>query len=180
MPFGSVVAVIPMAALVSVMIIVSYSTSDWHSLKSLAHMSTSETIVMLATVIATAISHNLAIGVITGIVAAAVLFARRVAHLVTMTREVAEDGDHVTHEVHGELSFASSNDLVYQFHSTDDPSWVVIDMTGAHLWDASTVATLDAIIYKYEGRGETVDVVGLNKYSAHLRARLDGHLTSGH
>ncbi len=177
---GDVVAVIPMAALVAVMIIVAYSTFDWHSLKSLPHMPKSETIVMVTTVAATVITHNLAIGVVTGVVTATVLFARRVAHLVTMTREVADDGEHVTYEVHGELFFASSNDLVYQFQYADDPHWVVIDLSGAHLWDASTVAALDAIIYKYEQRGQSVDVLGLNKYSRDLRARLDGRIPLGH
>ena len=108
------------------------------------------------------------------------LFARRVADLVTMTREVAEDGEHVLYEVHGELFFASSNDLVYQFEYAEDPHWVVIDLTGAHLWDASTVAALDAVVFKYERRGKTVDVLGVNEYSAALRARLDGRLPAGH
>lgn len=176
--FGDIVAVIPMAALVAVMVIVAYSTFDWHSLKSLRHMPKSETIVMLTTVIATVISHNLAIGVITGVLTATVLFARRVAHLVTMTRKVSEDGVSVIYEVHGELFFASSNDLVYQFDYSDDPDWIVIDLTGAHLWDASTVASLDAIIAKYERRGKTVEIIGLNEHSTAFRARLDGRLAS--
>lgn len=177
---GDIVAVIPMAALVAVMIIVSYSTFDWHSLKNIAHMPKSETIVMIATVAATVFTHNLAIGVVTGVVTATVLFARRVAHLVTLTREVAADGEHVLYEVHGELFFASSNDLVSQFEYTDDPNWVVIDLSGAHVWDASTVAALDAIVFKYERRGKTVDIVGVNEYSAAMRARLDGRLPVGH
>lgn len=176
--FGDIVAVIPMAALVAVMVIVAYSTFDWHSLKSLRHMPKSETIVMLTTVIATVISHNLAIGVITGVLTATVLFARRVAHLVTMTRKVSEDGVSVIYEVHGELFFASSNDLVYQFDYADDPDLIVIDLTGAHLWDASTVASLDAIIAKYERRGKTVEIIGLNEHSTAFRARLDGRLAS--
>lgn len=162
------------------MIIVSYSTFDWHSLKSLPHMPKSETTVMLATVLATVFTHNLAIGVITGVVTASVLFARRVAHLVTMTRSLSEDGQSVTYDVHGQLFFASSNDLVYQFLYADDPQQVVIDLTGAHLWDASTVAALDAIVFKYERRGKTVDILGVNEYGAALRERLDGHLPAGH
>jgi sulfate permease, SulP family len=177
---GDIVAVIPMAALVAVMIIVSYSTFDWHSLKSLPHMPKSETIVMVVTVVATVVTHNLAIGVIVGVVTATVLFARRVAHLVTMSRQVSEDGSHVLYQVHGELFFASSNDLVYQFHYSEDPPWIVIDLSHAHLWDASTIATLDAIVFKYENRGKSVDVVGLNDYSVALRARLDGRLQAGH
>ena len=177
---GDIVAAIPMAALVAVMIIVSYSTFDWHSLKVIAHMPKSETIVMLATVIATVFTHNLAIGVIGGVLTATVLFARRVAHLVTMTRVVAPDGDHVTYEVHGELFFASSNDLVSQFQYSEDPAWVVIDLSGAHVWDASTVAALDAVVFKYERRGTTVDVLGLNDYSAAMLKRLDGKIPSMH
>ena len=177
---GDIVAVIPMGALVAVMIIVANSTFDWHSLKSLPSMPKSETTVMVATVVSTIVTHNLAIGVITGVVTATVLFARRVAHLVTMTREVSEDGTHVAYEVHGELFFASSNDLVYQFDYAHDPDWVVIDLTGAHLWDASTVAALDAVVFKYEKRGKTVDILGVNEYSAALQARLQGHLPDGH
>lgn len=177
---GDIVAVIPMGALVAVMIIVAYSTFDWHSLKSLPSMPKSETTVMVATVVSTIVTHNLAIGVITGVVTATVLFARRVAHLVTMTREVSQDGTHVAYEVHGELFFASSNDLVYQFDYAHDPDWVVIDLTGAHLWDASTVAALDAVVFKYEKRGKTVDILGVNEYSAALQARLQGHLPDGH
>ncbi len=177
---GDTVAVIPKAALVAVMIIVAYSTFDWHSLRYLPHMPKSETIVMLATVLATVFTHNLAIGVFTGVVTATVLFARRVAHLVTITREVAQDGKHVLYEVHGELFFASSNDLVYQFAYAEDPHWVVIDLTEAHIWDASTVAALDAIVLKYERRGKTVDVLGVNEHSKALRARLDGRLPSGY
>ncbi|MDI1289559.1 MAG: SulP family inorganic anion transporter [bacterium] len=177
---GDIVAVIPMAALVAVMIIVAYSTFDWHSLRSLPHMPKSETTVMIATVLATIFTHNLAIGVITGVLTASVLFARRVAHVVTMSRVVSEDGIQVAYEVHGELFFASSNDLVYQFDYPNDPDWIVIDLTSAHIWDASTVAALDAIVFKYERLGKAVDVLGVNEYSAAMRTRLDGRLSSGH
>jgi SulP family sulfate permease len=135
---------------------------------------------MIATVLATIFTHNLAIGVITGVVTATVLFARRVAHLVTVTRIMAPDDLFVTYEVHGELFFASSNDLVYQFQYGEDPDVVVIDLTGAHIWDASTVAALDSIVFKYERRGKSVDVIGVNEYSRAMRARLDGRLPSGH
>lgn len=177
---GDVVAVIPMAALVAVMIMVSYSTFDWHSLKSLPHMPKSETIVMAMTVIATIVTHNLAIGVITGVVTATVLFARRVAHLVTVTRTVADNGLSVTYHVHGELFFASSNDLFYQFEYGDDPGAVIIDLSEAHIWDASTVAALDSIVFKYERHGIEAEVVGLNQYSQEMRKRLDGRLPAAH
>lgn len=89
---GDLVAIIPMAALVAVMILVSVATFDWHSIRpsTLRRMPKSETAVMLITVIATVWTHNLAIGVILGVLAAMVMFARRVAHFVTVTRTVVD------------------------------------------------------------------------------------------
>ncbi|MFW2337682.1 MAG: SulP family inorganic anion transporter, partial [Candidatus Nanopelagicales bacterium] len=113
---GDVVAEIPMAALVAVMIVVAYATFDWHSMRTILAMPKSETTVMLSTVLATLITHNLAIGVGAGVVTATVLFARRVAHLVSMDRILEIDpetnAEAVRYQVHGEMFFASSNDLV--------------------------------------------------------------------
>src|SRR6478609_2057039 len=93
-----------------------------------------ETLVMLVTVVATVWTHNLAVGVILGVLAAMVLFARRVAHFTTVTREV--DGDTARYRVDGELFFASSNDLTTQFEYAADPPHVVIDLSRTHVWDA--------------------------------------------
>lgn len=180
---GDIVAVIPMAALVAVMIMVSVGTFDWHSInpRTLRAMPKSETAVMLITVIVTVATHNLAYGVLAGVLVAMVLFARRVAHMTTVTRLDAsdEDGERV-YAVSGELFFASSNDLVYQFDYSGDPQRIVIDMSGAHIWDASTVASLDAVKTKYESRGKTVEIIGLNDDSAARHGRLSGNLGAGH
>ena len=181
--FGDVVAIIPMAALVAVMIMVSVGTFDWHSIQpgTLRRMPKSETIVMVATVAVTVATHNLAIGVVVGVLVAMTLFARRVAHLTETRREVVEDRDGVAtavYHVTGQLFFASSNDLYTQFEYADDPDRVVIDLTDSHIWDASTVASLDAITTKYERKGKTVDIVGLNDSSAERHDRLTGSLPS--
>ena len=176
---GPVVAIIPMAALVAVMIFVSIATFDWHSLRTLHSMPRSETAVMLATVAVTLITHNLAIGVGVGVLVACVLFARRVAHLVDVTAHTDDAGTRV-YTVTGALFFASSNDLYTQFDYAGDPSSVVIDLTEAHVWDASTVAALDAITHKYELRGTTVEVIGLAGHSATRYQRHSGQLTGGH
>ncbi|MFI9457081.1 STAS domain-containing protein, partial [Amycolatopsis sp. NPDC052450] len=106
--------------------------------------------------------------------------ARRVAHLVDVTAVVDPDGTQVVYAVTGELFFASSNDLVYRFDYVNDPENVVIDLTDAHIWDASTVAALDAITTKYASRGKTVEIVGLNEHSAHMHGKLSGELVGGH
>ena len=157
--FGDAVALISMAALVAVMIMVSVGTFDWHSIQpaTLRRMPRSETAVMLATVAVTVASHNLAIGVVVGVLVAMTLFARRVAHLTETHREIVED-EHgratAVYRVTGELFFASSNDLYTQFDYVEDPDQVVIDRTESHIWDASTVAALDAITTKYERKGK--------------------------
>jgi SulP family sulfate permease len=181
---GGVVSVIPMAALVAVMIFVSWATFDWHSIhpRTLKLMPKSETMVMVATVIVTVATHNLAIGVGVGVLVAMVLFARRVAHFVTVERTVKNIDGHetATYVVNGELFFASSNDLYTQFEYALDPEQVVIDMHASHLWDASTIAALDAITEKYHNHGKDVKIIGLNDASTTMRERLGGKLGGGH
>ncbi|WP_420113766.1 SulP family inorganic anion transporter [Pseudactinotalea sp.] len=176
---GDVVAIMPMAALVAVMVMVSVGTFDWHSIKpaTLKRMPRSETAVMLATVAVTVATSNLAYGVIVGVLVAMVLFARRVAHVTRVTRlDAGDDDGERTYAVEGELFFASSNDLVYQFDYDADPARVVIDVSRAPIWDASTVATLDAITHKYARKGKTVTIVGMNRDSKARHDRLAGQL----
>jgi SulP family sulfate permease len=181
--FGDVVALIPMAALVAVMIMVSVGTFDWHSVQpaTLRRMPKSETTVMVATVVVTVATHNLAVGVGVGVLVAMTLFARRVAHLTETSRELVANRDGTTSAVYrvtGELFFASSNDLYTQFDYADDPDHVVIDLSRSHVWDASTVAALDAITTKYQRKGKTVEITGLNPASAERHGRLTGSLPS--
>ena len=181
---GDLVAIIPMAALVAVMIIVAVLTFDWHSIRlsTLKRMPKSETTVMVATVVVVVLTHNLAIGVIVGVLVAMVAFARRVAHFVSVERTLPADESTPTayYTVTGELFFASSNDLTTQFEYADDPDRIVIDMTRSHIWDASTVAALDAISNKYERHGKRVVLVGLNDASSRMHTRLAGNLGGEH
>ena len=182
------VADIPMAALVAVMIMVSVGTMDWHSIHpaTLRRMPRSETIVMLATVVVTVVSHNLAYGVIVGSMTAMVLFARRVAHFMTVQKvvETDADGDGVTdsvvYRVNGELFFASSNDLVYQFDYNGDPANVVIDMSDSHIWDASTCGRPRRHHHQVPAKGKNVALIGMNDTSAERHAHLSPLLAGAH
>ncbi|WP_101256174.1 SulP family inorganic anion transporter [Streptomyces barkulensis] len=180
--FGPVVSTIPMAALVAVMILVSFATFDWHSVqpRTLRRLPVGETAVMAVTVAVVVATHNLAIGVVAGVITAMVIFARRVAHLAEVSGVVDPDGRQAVYAVTGELFFASSNDLVYQFDYAGDPDDVVIDLSDAHIWDASSVAALDAIETKYAARGKKVTIVGLNKASAAIHGKLAGQLADSH
>ncbi|MGA5078217.1 SulP family inorganic anion transporter [Streptomyces griseoincarnatus] len=180
--FGSIVSDIPMAALVAVMIMVSFATFDWHSIapRTLKRMPAGEIAVMVITVACVVATHNLAIGVVVGSITAMVIFAKRVAHLAEVTAVTDPDGTTVVYRVTGELFFASSNDLVGQFDYAGDPKQVVVDLSAAHIWDASSVAALDAIETKYAQRGKSVEIIGLNDPSAHLHNKLSGELEASH
>lgn len=181
---GDIVAIIPMAALVAVMIMVSVGTFDWHSIKisTLKRLPKSETFVMVVTVIVVVATHNLAIGVIVGVFVASVMFVRRVAHFVSVERQLGEfkGRAEAKYNVTGELFFASSNDLTTLFEYAKDPDHVVIDMSQSHIWDASTVATLDAVETKYEQHGKKVKIIGMNDYTDDFHTRLTGGLGQGH
>ncbi|MFD9378671.1 SulP family inorganic anion transporter [Streptomyces sp. NPDC059999] len=178
--FGPVVSDIPMAALVAVMVMVCFATFDWHSIapRTLKRMPAGEITVMVVTVICVVATSNLAIGVIVGSVTAMVIFARRVAHVAEVSAVTDPDGAGVVYSVTGELFFASSNDLVGRFDYAGDPDKIVIDLSAAHVWDASSVAALDAIETKYKQRGKTVKIIGLNDLSADLHDKLTGELTN--
>jgi SulP family sulfate permease len=176
---GDFVQAIPMAALVAVMIMVSVGTFNFHSVApaTLKRMPKSETVVMVATAAVVVWTHNLAIGVIAGVVVAMVAFARRVAHFANVKRSVGGDDEiqAALYTVEGELFFASSNDLTTLFEYTDDPHYVVIDVSASHIWDASTVAALDSIVTKYESLGKEVYIKGMNEASETLHTRLAGN-----
>jgi SulP family sulfate permease len=176
-----VMAHIPMVALAAVMMVVAVKTVDWHSLRpaTLMRMPLMETAVMLVSVALTVYTGNLAIGVVGGVLLATVLFARHVAHVIRTTRNVSANGRSVRYEVHGPLFFGSSNDLVDRFEYAADPHTVVIDFSQSQIWDASTVAALDAIEAKYRQHDVAVQFTGLDERSRAFHARLSGKLNVG-
>jgi SulP family sulfate permease len=178
---GDLVGKIPMAALVAVMIMVSVGTMDWHSvrLRTLKQMPASATIIMVTTVLVTVLTHNLAFGVLAGVVVAMVFFANRVSHFTEVVDVDHPDENTRVYAVRGVLFFASSNDLVYQFDYVGDPTNVVIDLSEAQIYDSSTVAALDAIVMKYRKKGKNVQIVGMNEPSSKWH-ELSGNLGNEH
>jgi SulP family sulfate permease len=175
---GGIVAVIPMSALVAVMVLVSISTFDWHSIapSTLRRMPASETAIMLVTVAGTVATQNLAIGVGLGVLTAMAAFARHAAHLVDVERVLDPKGTTCIYSVTGELFFASDQEFIDAFDFAGDPPNVIVDLARAHLWDASAVAALDAIQTRYARHGVAVQITGLNRRSAALRRSLSGQL----
>ncbi len=177
---------IPMAALAAVMMVVAVSTVDLRSVRpsTLRRMPLSETFVMVTTVVVVVITSNLAVGVAAGALLAVALFARRVAHVTKVERAAGED--RIDYSVHGPLFFGSSNDLVEQFDYAADAAHlagaesggtVTVDFTAAQIWDASTVAALDAVQAKYTEHGLEVAFTGLDERSTLFHGRLTGTLS---
>lgn len=177
---SSIMGQIPMVALAAVMMVVAVTTVDWHSVRpsTLKRMPLPETLVMGVTVAVVVFTGNLAYGVLVGVVLAMVLFARRVAHVISVDRKLADDGESVRYDVVGPLFFGSSNDLVEHFAYAEDPASVTINLSRAQIWDASTVAALDSIETKYGDHGATVTIEGLDERSTGFHRRLSGHLGS--
>lgn len=175
---SDMMAKIPMVVLAGIMMIVAVKTLNWHSVKpsTLRRMPVPETLVMIVTVVVTVYTGNLAIGVLGGVIFAMMLFARRIAHVVRAERKLASDGSSVRYMVTGPLFFASSNDLFEHFRYADDPQHVIIDLSHAQIWDASTVAVLDAIETRYRRYETRVEIVGLDIRSADFHERLTGKL----
>ncbi|MBP2197251.1 SulP family inorganic anion transporter [Pantoea cypripedii] len=173
-----IMAQIPMVVLAGIMMVVAVKTVNWHSLQptTLKRMPWSETLVMVLTVAVTVWTGNLALGVLVGVILAMMLFARRIAHVIHAERQLSEDGEQVHYTVRGPLFFASSNDLFEHFDYAHDPKSVTIDLTHAQVWDASSVAALDAIEYRYQRHGATVTFIGLDNRSSDFHRRLTGTL----
>jgi SulP family sulfate permease len=172
---GSWVASIPMPALVAIMIMVSVGTFSWSSLANLRTHPRSSSIVMLATVAGVVLTHNLAIGVMIGVLLSGIFFAWKIAQLFRVTSRLSEDGTARTYIVEGQLFFASAEAFGAAFDFKEVLDRVVIDVTHAHIWDISSVAALDAAVLRFRRDGAEVEIVGLNQASETIVDRLAIH-----
>jgi SulP family sulfate permease len=163
---------IPMAALVAVMIMVSIGTFSWKSLADLRVHPTESSVVMLATVVVTVATHDLAQGVLVGVLLSGIFFARKVARIFDVESELSPDGTTRTYRVTGQLFFGSAEAFGGAFDLREAVERVVIDVSRAHVWDLTAVAALDRIVLKFRREGAQVEILGMNEASATLVGRL--------
>ncbi|MFN3232811.1 MAG: SulP family inorganic anion transporter [Alphaproteobacteria bacterium] len=172
---GDWVSIIPMAALVAIMIMVSIGTFSWESVRNLKTHPRSSSIVMLATVAGVVFTHNLAIGVLTGVLLSGIFFAWKIAQLFRVTSTASEDGTERTYLVEGQIFFASADDFSNAFDFREALDKVTIDVSRAHIWDISSVGALDMVVLKFRREGAEVEIVGLNEASETIVDRLAIH-----
>jgi SulP family sulfate permease len=161
---------IPMATLVGVMVMIAVNTANWGSIRAIRRIPKSDTAVMLLTVAVTVLTHNLAVGLLSGVALAGILFSRKVAKVIDVSSELPEPG-HRIYRVRGQLFFVSSIYFRQGFELHEHPAKVTIDMAEAHIWDQSGVTALDQVIRRLKLGGSEVEVIHLNPDSTDLFAR---------
>ncbi|HBG29675.1 MAG TPA: sodium-independent anion transporter, partial [Gammaproteobacteria bacterium] len=173
------VSQIPMAALVAVMIMVSIGTFNWSSIRNLRSHPKSSSVVMLATVAVTVATHDLAMGVLTGVLLSGFFFAHKVGQILRITSLAEDEGHARTYTVFGQVFFASAERFINAFDYKEVIEQVRIDVSRAHFWDITAVSALDKVVLKFRREGTEVEVIGLNEASATLVDRFAIHDKDG-
>ena len=169
---GPLVAKIPMPALVAVMIMVSIGTFSWHSVTDLRTNPWHSSVVMLATVVMVVWTHDLAQGVLVGVLLSGIFFASKVSRLFAVDSAIDAEGRVRTYRFRGQIFFASVDSFLEAFDFREVVETVVIDVREAHFWDISAVAALDKAVLKLRREGTAVEVLGLNEASATMVDRF--------
>jgi len=166
---------IPMAALVAVMIMVAIGTFSWTSIRDLKEHPMSTNIVMVVTVIVVVATHNLAYGVLAGVLLATLFFANKVGQFMVVRSSLDEASDTRTYNVIGQVFFSSSEKFVDAFDFREAVGKVVIDLSRAHFWDITAVSALDKVVLRFRRDGADVELIGLNEASATIVDRFAVH-----
>jgi len=154
---------IPMAALVAVMIMVSIGTFSWDSIVNLKKHPLSTNIVMLTTVAVVVATHNLAIGVFVGVLLASLFFANKIGRFLVIKSQQDVDQNHRYYQVVGQVFFASADKFADSFDFKKVVEHITIDLSHAHFWDITAVASLDKVVIKFRREGTEVEVLGMNE-----------------
>ncbi|MFP5465110.1 MAG: SulP family inorganic anion transporter, partial [Gammaproteobacteria bacterium] len=176
---GDWVARIPMAALVAVMIMVSIGTFNWASIRGLRQHPKSSSVVMLATVVVTVGTHDLAKGVLVGVLLSGFFFAHKVGQILRVASRTEDEGRVRTYTVTGQVFFASAERFINAFDYKEVIEKVRIDVSRAHFWDITAVSALDKVVLKFRREATEVEVIGLNEASATMVDRFAVHDKDG-
>lgn len=168
------IAQIPMAALVAVMIMVSIGTFAWDSIVNIKNHPPSSSIVMVSTVIVVVLTHNLALGVFVGVLLAALFFANKVGRFMAVRSERL-DAETRRYHVVGQVFFASSESFTSAFDFKEVNERIIIDLEHAHFWDLTAVGALDKVVMKFRREGAEVELVGMNEASRTIVDRFGVH-----
>ncbi|MDQ0319823.1 SulP family sulfate permease [Pararhizobium capsulatum DSM 1112] len=172
------VSQVPVAALVAIMVMVSIDTFDWSSIRTVLVHPKMSSVVMVATVLVTVFTANLALGVTVGVLLSGVFFTFKVARLLRIDIDRNEAAVQLTYRVSGQIFFASADVFVEAFDIQDAAGLNVwIDVSEAHFWDITAVAALEKVVHRFKAHGIAVEVLGLNRASSTLIQSIDSPIT---
>lgn len=172
---SDIISIIPMAALVAVMIMVSISTFNWASIPGLKILPLSTNIVMLSTVIIVVWTHNLALGVFTGVLLASLFFANKISHFMYCEKSYEETSSTRVYKFIGQIFFNSADRFADTFDYKENVKNIIIDVSRAHFWDISAVYALDKAVIKLRKMEKEVEVVGKNRATQTIIDRFGIH-----
>ncbi|MEN2256361.1 SulP family inorganic anion transporter [Paraclostridium benzoelyticum] len=166
------VVIIPIAALISVMIVVSISTFDWESLKRLKIVPKTDSIVMISTVVVVLFTHNLAFGVIVGVILSALFFASKISEVHV---EKFEKSDVVEYKVSGQLFFSSTTSFINHFSFEEKSKTINIDLSNVRIWDESAVDCIDKLVFRFRKNDNNVNLVGMSTKCKEIIEQIGKH-----
>lgn len=166
------VVIIPIAALISVMIVVSISTFDWKSLKRLKMVPKTDSIVMISTVVVVLFTHNLAFGVIVGVILSALFFASKISEVHV---EKFEKSDVVEYKVSGQLFFSSTTSFINHFSFEEKSKTINIDLSNVRIWDESAVDCIDKLVFRFRKNDNNVNLVGMSTKCKEIIEQIGKH-----
>lgn len=166
------VVIIPIAALISVMIVVSISTFDWESLKRLKIVPKTDSIVMISTVVVVLFTHNLAFGVIVGVILSALFFASKISEVHV---EKFEKLDVVEYKVSGQLFFSSTTSFINHFSFEEKSKTINIDLSNVRIWDESAVDCIDKLVFRFRKNDNNVNLVGMSTKCKEIIEQIGKH-----
>ena len=176
---GDWVARIPMAALVAVMIMVSIGTFSWASIRNLRTHPASSSVVMLATVVVVVITHDLAKGVLVGVLLSGFFFAHKVGQVLHVSSRTEDEGRTRAYTIAGQVFFASAERFINAFDYKEVIDTVRIDVSRAHFWDITAISALDRVVIKFRREATAVEVIGIDEASATLVDKFAVHDKDG-
>jgi SulP family sulfate permease len=148
---------IPIAALVGVMMMVCIEIFDWSYFRDIRSKPLAHTLIMLTTVAIVLVTHDLAIGVIAGVILSVLVYAYRSATQLQIHEET--NGNEKIYRVRGQLFFVSSDALLDRIDFNDAAENVCLDLTATHVWDHTATKTLDKIVVRLRDKGKHVRVL---------------------
>lgn len=164
-------AYIPMAALVAIMIMVSFTTFQWGAIKQFGKHPLEFNTVMIAVIIVVLATHNLALGVFVGVLLSALFFINKLERTVHVSTYLHKPNS-LSYIISGQIFFSSTEKFYQFFDFKEKLDHVELDLTHAHIWDVTSVNMLNNVIQKFKAQGIDVTVIGLNEASSTLIDRF--------